>query len=358
MVSVSMKLESPLKMSFANPPRRFFGMARYVVLAAVIMSGLFYLRLTALSSTLGTTQSPVDTSLLPGTESSQKPPTDPMQAQNPESFPTPESSDHKNEHEFNLASSVVVMSSAAPPAPHSSTTAPPVAHRPVESPSASSAASSFPITEAAPVASSTSLKTPHPIDTLMEKAAKAQEEILKKESHDLKSAAAAYRERRGRHPPPGFEVWYDFAKKNNAIMVEDFFDQIYHDLAPFWGLPAPVLRKESHAYDMQIKIRNQQASSGSDWFWTVIWLNMTQSIQDMLPDMDLPLNSMDEPRISAPWEEVNKLMEIERTSRKMPPPHEVLSDFQTLPLEPENEIPLRHKNFSETRMCNRLSCGD
>jgi hypothetical protein len=348
-----MKLESPIRMSFASPPRRALGMARYVIFAAVVLGLLYYLRLTALSATLGTTQSAIDLSL-PGTIPSQKEPTNPLHAQNPASSPGTDSSDHKNEHEFQAPSSIVVTPSVTPSHAQASNTAPPAAHRPAESPGAPPVAPSSSATKEAPVASATSSKSPHPIDTLMERAAKAQEELLKKESHDLKSAAAAYRKRRGRHPPPGFDVWYDFAKEKNAIMVEDFFDQIHHDLAPYWGLPAPVLRKESHAYDMTIKIRNQQATSGSNWFWTDIWLNMTKSIQDMLPDMDLPLNAMDEPRISAPWEEVDKLMKVERASRKMPPPHEVLSEFQTLPLEPENEIPLRHKNFSDTRKCDYL----
>ncbi|EHK99653.1 putative Beta-1,2-xylosyltransferase 1 [Glarea lozoyensis 74030] len=132
---------------------------------------------------------------------------------------------------------------------------------------------------------------------------------------------------------------------------------IHHDLAPFWGLPPAVLRKESHAYDMTIHIRDQKAKTTSNWFWTEIWLNMTQSIEDMLPDMDLPLNSMDEPRISAPWEEVNRLVEIEKASRKMLPPNEIFSDFQKLPKEPDTDIPQRHKNFSDTRYVSNYTAS-
>lgn len=71
-------------------------------------------------------------------------------------------------------------------------------------------------------------KHSHPIDTLIGTAEKTFQGLLKKETHNLKSAAAEYRRRRGRHPPPGFDVWYKFAKDNGAVMVEDFFDQIQY----------------------------------------------------------------------------------------------------------------------------------
>jgi hypothetical protein len=183
----------------------------------------------------------------------------------------------------------------------------------------------------------------HPIDTLIGEAEQTFEGLLKKESHDLKSAAAAYRKRRGRHPPPGFDVWYGFAEENKAVMVEDFFDQIYHDLGPFWGVAPSVMRREAWDFEMTINVRNQNASAGSDWFWTQIWLDLTKTIQHMLPDMDLALNSMDEPRIVVPWEEINGYMEKERASRKMAHPKEVVSNYQTLTQHPDSDIEMAQK---------------
>jgi hypothetical protein len=183
----------------------------------------------------------------------------------------------------------------------------------------------------------------HPIDTLIGGAEKAFEELLKRESHDLKSAAAVYRNRRGRHPPPGFNVWYSFAQQNGAVMVEDFFDQIYHDLGPFWGIAPSVMRREAWDNEMTINIRNQNATAGSDWFWTQIWLDLTKTIQHMLPDMDIALNPMDEPRIVVPWEEINGYMEKERASRKMANPKEVVSDYQILTQHPDTEVEIAQK---------------
>ncbi|KAI9052618.1 hypothetical protein LZ554_003960 [Drepanopeziza brunnea f. sp. 'monogermtubi'] len=189
----------------------------------------------------------------------------------------------------------------------------------------------------------------HPIDTLVKAADQVYDDLLKKESHDIEGAAAEYRTRRGRHPPPGFDLWYKFATERGAVMVEDFFDQIYDDLGPFWGLPPSTMRKEAWDYEMTINIRNHKAVAGSDWFWTRIWQNLTQTIEHLLPDMDMALNAMDEPRIVAPWEEINELMKIEQQTRSMPPPADVISEFSTLSAKPEPEVKVREKNWEDTR---------
>ncbi|KAH8668953.1 glycosyltransferase family 90 protein [Xylariales sp. PMI_506] len=171
----------------------------------------------------------------------------------------------------------------------------------------------------------------HPIDHLIKAANVEFTNILARESTTLAEAAAAYRKRRGRHPPPGFKEWYQFAKEHNAVMVEDFWDQIYHDLNPFWGLPAEGIRKEAWDYEMTINIRNGNASAGSDWFWTQIWLKMIKTIEHRLPDMDIALNAMDEPRLVVPWEEINEYLNSEKKTRKLAPASEVIGMFNKLP---------------------------
>lgn len=193
-------------------------------------------------------------------------------------------------------------------------------------------------------------KLKHPIDTLIAAADKIHADLLKKESKDLNAAAAEYRRKRGRHPPPGFDAWFKFAQDNGAVMVEEFWDQIYNDLGPFWGLPPATMRHEAWDFEMGIKIRDHNASANSEWFWTQIWLNMTQTIEHILPDMDLALNAMDEPRIVLPWEKIDKFMEIERSTRSMAPPEEVVKEFSKLSERPDAEVVAREKNWSETGM--------
>lgn len=80
------------------------------------------------------------------------------------------------------------------------------------------------------VPESISLKPPtkgrphHPIDDLIEEADRQQHALLQKESQTLADAVRAYEHRRGRRPPPGFDAWFHFAQENNALIIEEFFD--------------------------------------------------------------------------------------------------------------------------------------
>lgn len=192
----------------------------------------------------------------------------------------------------------------------------------------------------------------HPIGKLIYDAQFVFAELMSKESRTIEDAAQAYRKRRGRHPPPGFDRWYDFAREKNAVIVEDFFDQIYDDLGPFWGMDPSILRKESWDFEMTIHIRDGKAESGSDWFWTVIWLNLIKTIEHLLPDMDLALNAMDEPRLVVPWEDIEGYMKKAAGTMKLPKAKNVRGDHQKLP-EPGKGDPVtvtRDKNWENTRM--------
>lgn len=205
-----------------------------------------------------------------------------------------------------------------------------------------------------------SMPNTHPIDTLISHAEESFETQLQKQSNDVQSAAAAYRKRRGRHPPPGFDAWFQFAQERNAIIVEDYFDQIYHDLAPYWGVPAGSLRREARGDGMKISIRDNHAAASSNWFWTEIWYNLTATIEHLLPDMDIPVNPMDEPRIVAPWEDIAKYMEIEKKTRFIHPTSQVIQHFQKLPPPDQGDEDVQMRDvqwqtdgrFSDARLQN------
>ncbi|KAF4126239.1 Pfam:DUF821 [Geosmithia morbida] len=190
----------------------------------------------------------------------------------------------------------------------------------------------------------------HPIDRLVYDAQHVFAELMSKETDNINDAAQAYRKRRGRHPPPGFDKWFHYAQSRHSVIVEDFFDQIYHDLEPFWGLPPATLRKESWDFEMTIHIREGKAVTSSDWFWTVIWLDLIDSIQHLLPDMDIALNPMDEPRIVTPWEDMEKYMIKAKKTVKLPKATKVRSEFQTLPDPAYGDFSTatRKKVFEET----------
>lgn len=157
----------------------------------------------------------------------------------------------------------------------------------------------------------------HPIDDLIANANAEWSALLKKETKTAKVAAKEYRRRRGRHPPPGFAEWFEFAQSKDAVVVEDFFDQIYHDLSPFWGLEPKELRRQARSFEPRIRVRNRTADAvvGGGSIWLDAWLDLVRSVEGYLPDLDMPFNSMDESRIVAPWETISEYVEKERSSR-------------------------------------------
>ncbi|KOS17994.1 Beta-1 [Escovopsis weberi] len=191
----------------------------------------------------------------------------------------------------------------------------------------------------------------HPIDKLIYDAQLSFAQLVSRESKTIEQAARAYRKRRGRHPPPGFDKWFEFARKNKALIVEDFFDGIYGDLAPLWGVEPGVLRKESWDWEMTINVRDGNATAGSDFFWTRIWLDLIKTVEHLLPDMDLPLNAMDEPRVVVPWEDVAGYMAKASRTVQMPSPDRVIDKFQTLPAPGKGDldVPTRARNFEDTK---------
>jgi hypothetical protein len=175
------------------------------------------------------------------------------------------------------------------------------------------------------IASST--EDPHPIVNLIQSANKDFEELRQKETLDLPSAAKRYRQKRGRHPPPGFERWWQYAAENEVVMVEEFWDQIYHDLNPLWALDPKEMLKDVHSYDNLIMVRNGSADFIGGHFWMPIWTQLVDDIAEHLPDMDLAMNIMDEPRLLVPWENMKSYVDKERKERRVPPISEVTDSF-------------------------------
>jgi hypothetical protein len=73
----------------------------------------------------------------------------------------------------------------------------------------------------------------HPVHHLMAEADAKFLALMSGRTTNVESAAEAYRERRGRHPPPGFEAWFAFVQRHDALIVEDNFDQIYRGVNSF-----------------------------------------------------------------------------------------------------------------------------
>lgn len=330
---ISSKMRSP-----AFPPRRPSAIVRYLVPAIIIITLFYYF------SGAQQQQPPPATWVSPPNSNPQQAPSQPGR-ESPAGKSGDQSSDlsAKLQHDANLP---------RPPAPQE----PIVDTKPKEEETLQLDQSEKPASGSGSGSSSnsgsqSSENGAHPIDRLIDLANKQFADQLTEESHTLSEAAAAYRKRRGRHPPPGFDQWYAFAKERNAVMVEAFWDQIYHDLEPFWALPALEIRKGAWDYEMTINVRDGSATAKSDWFWTQIWLNLIKTIEHLLPDMDIALNAMDEPRMIVPWEDINMYMNKASASRSMVPAKDAINEFEHLkpPGEgPDRVIELPEKNWEGT----------
>ncbi|KAI3317060.1 glycosyltransferase family 90 protein [Xylariaceae sp. AK1471] len=176
--------------------------------------------------------------------------------------------------------------------------------------------------------------TTHPIENLINEAHDFHMNLLKEQSFDVPTAATRYRTRRGRHPPPGFDAWVDYAINHNAIIVESFFDRIYADTAPFWGIDPLETAERAATWEHVVNVRNgivnTTGSTEGRVPWLQLWSDLVQEAAPFLPDVDMPINYMDESRLVVPWEDITALVLKEQSSRSLGPMDETITKYTGL----------------------------
>ncbi|KAF9038445.1 glycosyl transferase family 90-domain-containing protein [Panaeolus papilionaceus] len=83
---------------------------------------------------------------------------------------------------------------------------------------------------------------PHPIYELIARGEREWGRKLKKASRTLEEAVKEYTRRYNRLPPKGFDAWWSYVQKHD-VQLPDEYDQIFHDIEPFWGLDPSDLAK-------------------------------------------------------------------------------------------------------------------
>lgn len=151
----------------------------------------------------------------------------------------------------------------------------------------------------------------HPIELLMYDAQNQHIAYLNTAatSKNLADAVRNYQARYHEHPPPGFDIWFDYAR-NRSVWVTDEFDQIYNDLLPFRSIVPAHIRQQtwedvSNPWNeiSGISIRDGAARLQDNVIPTHRWMlegiaSMINQFSQYLPDMDLAFNLNDEPRIA------------------------------------------------------------
>ncbi|KAK2861211.1 hypothetical protein FQN49_004431 [Arthroderma sp. PD_2] len=159
----------------------------------------------------------------------------------------------------------------------------------------------------------------HPIQKLASESLKKHQDMVARQSKTLEAAVIEYERRYGRKPPPGFDKWYNEAKNENFILVDEF-DSLMEGLNPFWGVPPVVLRarvasatKVAGARLIRYSVKNRSFIAENDgeatWITDQVRFWFTHEVLSTLPDMMFAFNILDEPRVVAPFEELTEALE-------------------------------------------------
>lgn len=160
----------------------------------------------------------------------------------------------------------------------------------------------------------------HPIDLLISEAKSKHDYYTSysTQSYNIEEAAAQYKRRYRMTPPPGFDVWYQYALARKSVII-DQYDQIYQDTIPFWAIPPEKIRRATWELISNpwndiggISIREGSASISANVPGTHRWMLdglvlMINSFAQHLPDMDLAFNLNDEARVAVPFDTIQAL---------------------------------------------------
>ena len=172
----------------------------------------------------------------------------------------------------------------------------------------------------------------HPISVLMKSADDAWRAYENSRSTTFRQTVSKYRNIYGRHPPPGFRDWYRYARDNNVHNIDDF-DQIMDDLRPFWAVEPQVLRNlaanMAKATDQGVSsmhIRDHKIVKEINGNWRLESLvSLVKKFVKYLPDMDIAMNRLDQPRVVVEWDDMQKMLQKELETRQAPP--KAISEF-------------------------------
>ncbi|KAL8832765.1 MAG: hypothetical protein Q9170_004763 [Blastenia crenularia] len=174
----------------------------------------------------------------------------------------------------------------------------------------------------------------HPISQLIAEADKAWATYENSRSTTFRQTVSKYRRKYGRHPPPGFKEWYQFARKRNVHNIDDF-EQIMDDLRPFWAIEPKALRnlaanmwRDDKNGVAGIHIRKHKIVKQTNKSWrSETLITLIEKIVKYLPDMDIAMNRLDQPRVVVPWDDMQAHLKKELETRRIPP--EASPDFST-----------------------------
>lgn len=155
----------------------------------------------------------------------------------------------------------------------------------------------------------------HPLERSINDAEDHFQSLAARETHTYAQAVESYQHQRGRCPPPGFRAFYERLQQSGGISIEPFWDQIYDDLEPFWGVPAQTTQSAAASLvslaRFQKKIEPLQgfsfrhgevrANCPKEDMACDDQLGLLRRIAALLPDIDVVVSLHASPRVLVPW---------------------------------------------------------
>ena len=177
----------------------------------------------------------------------------------------------------------------------------------------------------------------HPVSLAIAEADRRWTEYDANRSRSCAEAVTKYRQTYGRHPPPGYDKWYRFARERNVYHMDDF-PQLMGDLRPFWSVAPRTLRAlAAHMWEPEkaglggIHVRGGKIAKISCNLESAVgwrcqtFADQVEKVVKYLPDMDINTNLLDQPRVVVPWEDMQRALKAEEESRVLPP--EAVGEF-------------------------------
>ncbi|GAA5868209.1 hypothetical protein JCM3774_000601 [Rhodotorula dairenensis] len=182
---------------------------------------------------------------------------------------------------------------------------------------------------------------PHPIHYLIREGKKAWKAKVARQSKTLKEAVAEYERRYWRRPPKGFDRWFEFAKENDFVMIDEF-DAMMDKVLPFLAVKPSTLvqRHELIQFDEKFWIQDKTFTLELKGHGEVAelhgpmkntngraqqMLDLLRQVGKFLPDMNITFTGHDVPWVTMSGETRAKHLEAAREGHVLP--DEVSGDF-------------------------------
>ncbi|KIK25676.1 glycosyltransferase family 90 protein [Pisolithus microcarpus 441] len=184
---------------------------------------------------------------------------------------------------------------------------------------------------------------PHPIFELMGNAEKEWKAKLQRASKTLDEAVVEYERRYKRPPPLGFDKWWDYVVKHD-VLLPDEYDEIYHDIEPYWGMHPEDLADAERGLEERDDIIVVAKTPGNDKLEIVHTtlkknpsafiarisniLKLLEEVEHDLPPLRMSFSPHDNPNMLSDWRIKSMVMEAAKSGttvrqKKFPPIHTV-----------------------------------